>query len=60
MNGFNFESEMNIPLLINFAGEVEAIDFSFGEKTEVEASCATVYRGEQLIIGGWNERNQVR
>ena len=51
---------MNIPLLIDFAGEVEAIDFSFGENTEVEASCATVYRGEQLIIGGWNERNQVR
>ena len=56
----NFESEVNIPLLVDFAGEVEAIDFSFGEKTEVEASCSTVYQGEQLIIGGWNERNQVR
>lgn len=56
----NFESEVNIPLLVDFAGEVEAINFSFGEKTEVEASCSTVYQGEQLIIGGWNERNQVR
>ena len=56
----NIQSEVNIPLLVDFAGEVEAIDFSFGEKTEVEASCSTVYQGEQLIIGGWNERNQVR
>ena len=56
----NLQSEVNIPLLVDFAGEVEAIDFSFGEKTEVEASCSTVYEGEQLIIGGWNERNQVR
>ena len=27
--------------------------------TEIQASCSTVYQGEQLIIGGWNERYQV-
>ena len=55
----NFWRETNIPLLLDFAGDVEVINFTFGENTEVEASCSTVYRGEQLIIGGWNERNQV-
>ena len=50
---------MNIPLLVDFAGEVETINFSFGDETEVEASCSTVYQGEQLIIGGWNKRDQV-
>ena len=56
---FSYASDDNIPLLVDFAGDVEVIDFTFGEDTEVEASCSTVYQGEQLIIGGWNQRTQV-
>ena len=56
----NLKSNDNIPLLLDFAGQVETISFSYGENTEVQASCSTVYQGEQLIIVGWNERYQVR
>ena len=42
-----------------FLGESVAIDFTYGDQTEVRQSCGFMFQGVQYIFGGKNEKRQV-
>ena len=46
-------------LLDRDANEIDGLDFRYGEGTDVTASCATSFKGEMYLFGGYFAKEQV-
>ena len=46
-------------LLDRDANEIEGLDFQYGEGTDVSAACATSFKGEMYLFGGYFIKDQV-
>ena len=49
----------NVPKITDINGRVSAVNFIFGNTTEVYRSCSLVFRGRAYVYGGYNEKRQI-
>ena len=47
-------------LLDRDANEIDGLNFQYGEGTDVSAACATSFKGEMYLFGGYFIKDQVR
>ena len=53
-------NKLNVPIITNASGrEDRNFYFEYGEKTEVDRSCAITWRNEHYVFGGYSNDRQV-